>query len=221
MIMKKWLRSSDLIIGGTLFLTLLWNGICSLLAPGWMAASAIVAINWLIFFVYSCVCRDSLVGRLMLLAVVAGWVELLADRWLVDATGTLVYHSGGPFVVCSPLYMPFAWGVVLVQTAYVGWRLLKSLGKVRGVLITSLLGATIIPLYEWWAKGAAWWYYQDTAMWGAVPLYIILGELLIAGGLVLLIERLDERPWSMVLLLGVGQGFLIWAAYAASYSLVG
>jgi hypothetical protein len=83
------------------------------------------------------------------------------------------------------------------------------------------LGATIIPLYEWWAKDAAWWYYQDTAMWGAVPLYIILGELLIAGGLVLLIERLDERPWSMVLLLGVGQGFLIWAAYAASYSLVG
>jgi len=156
----------------------------------------------------------------MLLAMVAGWVELLADRWLVDATRTLVYHSGGPFVVRSPLYMPFAWGVILVQTAYVGWRLLKSLGKVWGVLITSLLGAVIIPLYEWWAKGAAWWYYQDAAMWGAVPLYIILGELLIAGGLVLLIERLDERPWCMVLLLGVGQGFLIWAAYAASFSLV-
>jgi hypothetical protein len=98
---------------------------------------------------FQTVVNNSLVGRLMLLAVVAGWVELLADRWLVDATGTLMYHSGGPFVVRSPLYMPFAWGVVLVQTAYVGWRLLKSLGKMWGVLITSLLGAVIIPFYEW------------------------------------------------------------------------
>ncbi len=55
----------------------------------------------------------------MIVAIVAGWVELLADWWLVSKTGTLVYYPGGPFILRSPLYMPFAWGIVLIQTAYV------------------------------------------------------------------------------------------------------
>jgi len=215
------IRLADWVIGGSLLLTLLWNGTCGVLGTGWMGASLIVALNWLIFVVYLIKSRDRWVGRLMLLSVVAGLVELLADRWLVDVTGTLVYHPGGPFIVRSPLYMPFAWGAVLVQTAYVGGRLLETIGLGPAVLLTGLLGAVTIPLYEWWAKGAIWWYYQNTRMWGAVPLYIILGEFLIAGGLVVLIHRLVERPWWLVLLLGVVQGLWIWLSYALAFALVG
>ena len=219
--MARRLRTSDWVIGGTLFLTLLWNGTCSLLGPGWVGAALIVTINWLVFIVYFLARRDGLIGRLMLLAVVAGWVELLADRWLVDVTKTLVYQPGGPFVVRSPLYMPFAWGVVLIQTAYIGWRLLGPLGRSLAALLTGLVGAVTIPLYEWWAKGAVWWYYRDTCMWGVVPLYIILGEFLIAGALVLLVERLEERPWWMAPVLGAVQGLWIWVSYAVAFALVG
>lgn len=219
--MTKQLHTSDLVIGGTLFLTLLWNGTCSLFAPGWIAASVITGLNWLVFVVHFLARRDRLVGRLMLLGGIAGWVELLADRWLVDVTRTLVYQPGGPFVVRSPLYMPFAWGVVLIQTAYVGWRILESLGRGGAVLLTGLLGAATIPLYEWWAKRAMWWYYRDVRMWGVVPLYIILGEFLIAGALVLLVERLEKWPWWMGLLLGVVEGLWIWISYVVAFALVG
>jgi len=181
----------------------------------------IVGINWLIFIVYFFVRRDKLVGRLMLFAVTAGWVELLADWWLVDITGTLVYQPGGPFVLCSPLYMPFAWGAVLIQTAYVGGRIWEMRGQKLAILFTGLLGAATIPFYEWWAKGAMWWYYQDTRMWGVVPLYIILGEFLIASGLVLLVNRLYERSWRVALFLGMVQGLWIWICFAVAFMLVG
>lgn len=219
--MEAMPRSRDWIIGGTLALTLLWNGLCSLLAPGWIGASIITALNWLIFIGYFLWSRNRLTGRLLLLAMVAGWTELLADRWLVDVTETLVFHPGGPFVVRSPLYMPFAWGVVLVQTAYIGWRLSQKIDLGWAVVLTGLLGAATIPLYEWWAKGAVWWFYEQTQMWGPVPLYIIMGEFLIAGGAVLLVWRLEERPWWLAPILGGVQGLWIWAAYALAFALVG
>ena len=89
------------------------------------------------------------------------------------------------------------------------------------ILFTGLLGAATIPFYEWWAKGAMWWYYQDTSMLGVVPLYIILGEFLIASGLVLLVNRLYERSWWAALLLGMVQGLWIWICFAVAFVLVG
>lgn len=214
-------RKSDLVIGGTLALTLAWNGTCSLLAPGWVGAALITGINWTIFLAYLALTRNRLVARLLLLAAVAGWIELLADRWLVEATETLVYHPGGPFVLASPLYMPFAWGVVLTQTAYIGWRLRGKLGTVPAALTTGLVGAATIPLYEWWAKGALWWYYRGARMWGAVPLYIILGEFLLAGALVPLTVRIEERSLGMAALLGVAAGLWIWGSYAVALAVTG
>ena len=66
-----------------------------------------------------------------------------------------------------------------------------------------------------------WWYYRDVRMWGVVPLYIILGEFLIAGALVLLVERLEKWPWWMGLLLGVVEGLWIWISYVVAFALVG
>jgi len=212
---------SDWVIGGTLILTLLWIGACSLFAPGWIAASLITGINWLFFVGYALRYRDKFMARIMLLALVAGWIELLADRWLVEVTQTLVYHPGGPFVLRSPLYMPFAWGGVLLQTGYVGWRIIQVKGLGWAIFLTGMLGVVTIPLYEGWANGARWWFYREARMWGVVPLYIILGEFFIAVGLVLLIYRLEERPWWLAPFLGVIQGFWIWACYKVSLGLTG
>ncbi|MDR4498523.1 MAG: hypothetical protein MRK02_11480 [Candidatus Scalindua sp.] len=200
---------------------LIWNGTCSLLAPGWIAAGTITAINWLIFITYIFSKRDFLAGKIMLLSIIAGFVELTADRWLVAVTGTLVYYTGGPFIVSSPLYMPFAWGVVLTQTAYIGWRILNIFGLVPAVLLTGLLGAVTIPFYEWWANGAMWWYYRECHMLGVVPYYIIAGEFLIASGLVFILYLLERGPWWQVLHFGVAQGLWIWASYVMTYSILG
>lgn len=214
-------HARDTVIGGTLVFTLVANGSASLFAPGWWAASAIVALNWSALVALVVARRDGLVLRLAVLGLVAGFTELAADRWLVDATRTLVYEPGGPFVVRSPLYMPFAWGAVLVQTSYVGWRLLAAVGVARAALVTGLLGAMTIPLYEWWAKGASWWHYRDCRMIGVVPTYIIIGEFLCAALLVVLVRRLDTRPWWAVGVLGVVEGLGIWAGYAVGLAVGG
>ncbi len=218
---KNNILFSDWVIGGTLLLTLIWNGTCSLFAPGWIAASIIVAINWTIFTVYILSRRDYLVARIVLFAIIAGFVELFADWWLVAITKTLVYHGGGGFIVSSPLYMPFAWGVVLTQTAYIGWRILKALGLIPAILLTGILGTATIPFYECWANGAMWWYYQDCNMLGVVPYYIIMGTFLITSGVVLCLPLLEKCSWQLVLLLGLAQGLWIWVCYFISYSLLG
>ena len=63
--LKDNIIPSDCVIGGTILLTLIWNGTCSLLAPGWVAASAITAINWLIFILYIFSKGNFLVGKLI------------------------------------------------------------------------------------------------------------------------------------------------------------
>ena len=98
---------------------------------------------------------------------------------------------------------------------------LEYLKKGWAILITGLLGAATIPLYEWWAKGAMWWYYKDTRMIGGVPIYIIFGEFFLASGLILLIDSLEKRPLWMIPLLGVVQGLWIWACYAIGFYLTG
>jgi hypothetical protein len=219
--LKDNIIPSDYVIGGTLLLTLIWNGTCSLFAPGWIAASAITIINWLIFVLYVFSKRNFLVGKIMLLSIIAGFVEIIADWWLVTVTGTLVYNAGGTFIVSSPLYMPFAWGVVLTQTSYIGWRLLNTFGLVHAVLFTGLLGAATIPFYEWWANGAMWWHYKDCHMLGVVPYYIIAGEFQIASGLIFILYLLERGPWWRVLPFGIAQGLWIWTSYFLSYSILG
>ncbi len=219
--LKDNIIPSDYVIGGTLLLTLIWNGTCSLLAPGWISASTITAINWLVFVFYVFSKGNTLVGKIMLFSIIAGFVELIADWWLVAVTGTLVYNAGGPFIVCSPLYMPFAWGVVLTQTSYIGWRLLNTFGFVPAVLFTGLLGAATIPFYELWANGAMWWHYKDCNMLAVVPYYIIAGEFQIASGLVFILYLLERGSLWRVLPFGIAQGLWIWASYLMSYSILG
>ncbi len=212
---------SDRVVFGSLAFTLAANGASSVFAAGWPAASLIVCANWLAFVTFAVSTRSGLVLRLATLGLTAGFVELLADRWLVETVGTLVYEPGGPFLLRSPLYMPFAWGAVLVQTGYVAWRVSGRFGLVRGALLTAALGALVIPLYEWWARGAAWWHYRNARMIGPVPWGIVVGEAVCAGLLALLVRWTGPRRWWLAAAAGALEGLGIWGGYLLGFTIFG
>lgn len=205
----------------TLALTVAWNFSSSFLGWGWMTATLITFLILLLNLVYIYRYRDAWLGRILLFSLAAGWTELLADRWLVNVTGTLAYAPGGPFILRSPLYMPFAWTNVLVQLAYLGWWLSNRFRLPLASLLIGLFGAINIPLYEQWAKGANWWVYSNARMIGSTPWYIIGGELLIVLTLPALMRLAQKTPAAWSLALGVAQGLWIWAAYALTYALIG
>jgi hypothetical protein len=85
-----------------------------------------------ILIAFSIRCRDRLIPHLILFGLAGGITELLADAWLVDATGTLDYSlGGGPMIWRSPAWMPLAWEMVAVQFGYIGIRRL-AVGKLPG-----------------------------------------------------------------------------------------
>src|SRR5512140_2131476 len=97
------------------------------IAAQWMAADGQF---WIYATVLSRVLLYAAAGRregcgifreLLSMGLVAGFVELLADYFLVHWTrsGQLVYTTHGDVVLlASPIYMPFAWACVIVEFGY-------------------------------------------------------------------------------------------------------
>jgi hypothetical protein len=205
----------------TLCFVLGWNFLSSFVGYGWPTAAIISFGMALIFVWYVWRRNEFLLGRILLFALATGWTELLADRWLVETTGTLFYLPGGPFVWRSPLYMPFAWTVVVTQLGYIGWWMGKRWGIPVASLLTALIGAVNIPLYEQWARNANWWYYRNTPMLGNTPWYIIGGEFLIALSLPAAISQFEKKHWSVSICAGIGQGLWVWISYGLAFRLLG
>jgi len=205
----------------TLLFVLAWNFTSSLVGWGWPTATVIAVIMTSSYTWYVWWHHEALLGRILLFGLATGWTELLADRWLVDVTTTLVYLPGGPFVVRSPLYMPFAWMIVTTQLGYISWWMGKRWGIPAASLLIALFGAVNIPLYEQWAKNAEWWYYRATPMLGNTPWYIIGGEFLIALSLPATIALFEKRHWSVSIGAGICQGLWIWVSYFIAFRLVG
>ena len=152
----------------------------------------------------------------MLFGLAVGGTELLADAWLVDATGTLDYSlGGGPIIWRSPAWMPLAWEAVAVQFGYLGMRL-HEWRKGLGLLLTGVLGAINIPFYEEMALRDRWWRYANCRMLLNTPYYIILGEFLIAITIGYLATATRAGRWSRSLA-GVLAGLGIFASYAIAY----
>ena len=105
----------------TLLFVLAWNFASSLVGWGWPTAAVITCAMSVAYIWYIWRRHELLLGRILLFGMATGWTELLADRWLVETSATLFYQPGGPFVLRSPLYMPFAWMVVMTQLGYFGW----------------------------------------------------------------------------------------------------
>lgn len=158
----------------------------SALRPG-LAGKTAVALNLAnlgLLGVYLLWKKDRPLARLLLFGFVFGAVELLADALCVRMTRTLDYSPArSTMLLESPWWMPSAWAVVALQTGFLGAWALSRWGTVRGLMLSLLLGAIHIPVYEELAYHAHWWRYENCRKLGHTPLYIILAEGLIVAGI--------------------------------------
>jgi hypothetical protein len=155
-----------------------------------------------------------LLGRLLVASFTAGVCELFTDASGQYVAHSLIYPAGALTLWTSPLYMPLSWMVVLTHLGYVAWRLRALLGWRKASLLSAILGAVQIPLYEEMAYYGGWWRYKPVhLMIGHTPVYVLLFEGLIVAALPLLYDRIECRAWKQVVLIGVILG--VWMPVAA------
>lgn len=165
--------------------------------------------------------RDPVLARWLLIGLVAGWLELLTDAWLVRATRSLEYPQEAPMVWDSPLYMPFAWALVISQLGVVGGWLAERMSLAKASLACGLLGGAMIPVYELLAHHANYWTYVNTPMVLHTPLYIIVSEFILVLPLVWLGRLAATRPLGSSAWLGVVEGLWMLPSVMLAWWLVG
>lgn len=205
----------------TVFAMAALNLPASIYGWGWKAAAFNTGLVALVYVGWIWKKRDKLLLAWLILGAVAGFMELGADWWLVHETKSLIYPENEPHLAASPIYMPGAWMLVLVQVGVIGQWLWHEMGLWKAMVATGAFAALNIPLYEHLAKGADWWYYVDTPMIFSAPWYIVLGEALLGPVLVLVATRLEKGgpgwapPWGFLV------GLWIFVAYWIAWTLVG
>jgi hypothetical protein len=212
------MRERLIVVLATVFINVLAVALLTF-APwsDWKTGLALNLLDNFILLVFILRRRDLLLARFLLFGLAVGFVELVADGWLVDYTHTLDYSiGGGPMLWRSPLWMPFAWEIVAVQFGYIGLRLAERFGAL-GLVTIGLLGAINIPYYEEMARRIHWWQYRDCRMISNTPYYIILGELGIAVALAVLARTLRRGGTAIALLAGVAGGAAIFVCYAIAF----
>lgn len=198
----------------------------------WKSAVFAVALNLSIYACYIVYHRDWVLLRWMIVVVLAGFVELVADWWLVVHAGPV---SGGtelvhgnlvygvmPHIWRSPAYMPLAWGGVLIQVIALGYFFHGRMGMLKASLLTGVIGGVNIPIYEHIARGAEWWTYVTTTMLiKNAPWYIVIGEFLCCLPLVWIAVNARQAKPGRLVLYGVIAGGSIFVAYYLAYYMVG
>ncbi len=164
--------------------------------------------------------QDAFLKKLLLFGIAAGFVELIADNWLVNGIQSLQYPAHEPMLWASPAYMPFAWAVILIQVGYIGYLISKKHRLATAALLTFIIGILFIPAFECFAKYASWWQYIPTEkMLFHTPYYIIMGEGLICFVLPLIYTRAGQMRWLTTLVSGIIMGLWIFAAYFIAYKI--
>ena len=187
----------------------IWNTLTMLHPWGWPSATMVTAIAMSVMIGYIIIKRDALGQQFMVFSLVAGFVELLADWYLVAVDRSLFYNPNGPFIWMSPFYMPFCWAGNLFIFGVLGRWFDKKWGLMAAIVVTGLLGCIVLPYWEFIAKYAAFWDYRNTLMIGPVPYYIIFGEFFIVAGLPLAF-RLVKRFNNWLASIGMGIIFGLW-----------
>jgi len=207
----------------TLALSLVGNVLAALFALGWTAAAAYTAGLLTIFAVYLLRTGDPIIGRLLFFGLLVGFGELPADHFGVVTTETLVYPPGPPLIWSSPFYMPFAWPIIFVQLGFIAWWLDRRWGPRKTCIALTIFGGINIPIYEFFAKFADFWFYQNTPMlFGVTPYYVILAEALICVALPLLVLKISSRTRASTLTwLAAAQALWIYVAGSIAFALVG
>lgn len=164
---------------------------------------------------------DRFLKTLLLFGIAAGFTELIADAWLVNGINSLVYPAQEPKIWASPIYMPFAWAVVLIQVSYLGWLYAQHHSLPKAMGISFLIGIVFIPMFETCAKFADWWHYRPSPMILNTPIYIIVGEGLITLVLPLIYDEEKTKPYSFFAIAGILQGLWVFISYFLAYQAFG
>ncbi len=220
MTIKEFHKDTSWVVLGTMGLMMAVSFLSSIYQWGWISISILdytLAVGLLIF---ALIHKDHLLQKLMLMGLVAGIAELPIDAFLVD-TGTLVYASDEPMIWRSPVYMPIAWMLVLVQMGYLSFILLRWRGMAVAILGIFLVGASYIPLYEHLALKADWWYYQNTPMVIGAPYYIILAEGLLCMGIPPIMYLVSRSSLRLEPLLGLAEAVWMTASTWIAYQILG
>ena len=195
-------------------------GVIALFGGGWKPATVLNLAIVAVLVGWALASKDELLKKLLVFGGVAGIVELYTgDPWFIRRE-VLIYNEGGPFLVDSPFYMPFAWTYVVVQLAVIALWLIDKFGMPKAAVIVAVLGAGSIPLYESLAKNANLWIYQGCAEIFSAPYFVIFAEMLIALSFPFLGDRVRRSGYGMALALGAIAGLWMWIAGVIGYKLV-
>lgn len=193
----------------------------SLLKEGWVSAAVWSYGFSAVFLGYALLTRDKILLRFFLFVVTAGFAELIADKWLVDYTQTLIYPHLEPMLLSSPAYMPFSWTVVLMEVGYIGWLFSPRWGLIKASLFLCAFGAVLVPLYETWAIDAGWWYYHNTPTIFGVPQYVILAEGLLMLTVPYILSKVQKAKPLSIIGWGLVEGIVMLLACFVAYFLLG
>lgn len=213
---REFHKETSIVVLGSMGLMMGVSVLSSIYQWGWVSISILDYSLAVLLTVYAFYKKEHLLGKLMIMGFVAGILELPVDAWLVE-TGTLVYPNDEPMIWKSPMYMPVAWMLVLVQMGYLSFMLMRWKGMGIAILGVFLVGASYIPLYEHLALNSGWWYYQNTPMIIGAPYYIILAEGLLCIAIPPIMWKVSRSTFRWEPLLGVAEAawmfFSSWIAY--------
>lgn len=189
---------------------------------GWKAAAVMTFTELAAVLIYWAKSKDPLMPKLLFFGLIVGFGELPSDAYSVLAKGTLVYPAGEPMIWASPFYMPISWLAIMVQGGFMAWALRQRFGLWKTVLFLVLVGGSYVPLYEYLARNAGFWYYQNCPMvLGHTPYYVILAEALLCGALPFLMKDLPTLTWRRLALFAVVESVVILGSSVLAFQLLG
>jgi len=189
----------------TLASGIIWIVGSSFFNTGWVTATIIAFGVFFLIVFYIANADDPFLVRLLVVSLMAGWMGVCSDWWLIHSCKTLIYYPGGPFVGRTPLYAPFGLTCALFLLCYLASFFSTRMKPLPASLLTGFVGAGSLFIYEHCAEGAGWWFYQNTSMLGNTPYHAIVANFLTAAALPLLAQRVESAS-----ILGtLGLGFLI------------
>lgn len=217
---REFHKDTSIVVLGSMGLMMGTSVLSSIYQWGWVSISILDYSLAVLLTVYAFYKKEHLLGKLMIMGFVAGILELPVDAWLVD-TGTLVYPNAEPMIWKSPMYMPVAWMLVLVQMGYLSFMLMRWKNMGVAILGVFLVGASYIPLYEHLALNSGWWYYQNTPMIIGAPYYIILAEGLLCIAIPPIMWKVSRSTFRLEPLLGVAEAVWMFISSWIAYQILG
>lgn len=209
---RSALTQHDLLVGGWMLITVLayYHNFLFIhsTALSYGYAFAFYGIG-VVFAWYDATMRD-----LLIIGTIGGIVELVGDYFLVTVAGTLVYPSGYPFLLRSPVYMPFAWAILIVFMGYLGLRLADEVGNTAAYLGPAVFAFVAESGFESLASRGGGWTYTSAPLGWLIhaPLFIVVAEAVMFASVYYWVKRGPIKG-------GIGIGVTIVGSYIGIYYL--